>query len=175
MEEITNNIKYLKIFKAESSWAAIERHTRSLEKYLEKNSHTFNIKDENYIVYVQDKNEAMRIAMDLQKHKKFEYFDGIELLPLIISQRPIFRDIGKRHSIIGKKSDKPITWKKFVEYSNDQIRSKCLNKTDIIKRGILTKGKFEKAVTDGKLTIIKFKSKCFIDRDELAEYIKSTF
>ena len=101
----------------------------------------------------------MRIAMDLRRHKKFEYFDGIELSPLIMDQCYISKNTGKNYSIIG----------------NDQIRSKCLNKADIIKRGILTKGKFEKAVTDGKLTIIKFKSKCFIDRDELADYIKSTF
>jgi hypothetical protein len=172
METISEQ-KYIKILKLDHSLDSTPRYARSLEKYLEKNNRSFNIVDGAYIVYVNDKNEAMRMGFELRKYN-IEYFDGEELLPLNLESK---RNKGGRpkNAVLDYSSGKSMTVSQFMKKTKLDIKLNCLVMGEIIKRKLLTKKEIETAVTWGKLKSVKFKGKEYFDRQELFNYLKSNF
>jgi hypothetical protein len=100
--------KYIRIafsdFSEHPSYRSKESYFRSLEKYLENNSQSYESDGQTCIVYVNDKNDAIRIGLHFGLNQ-VKYFDGSNLLPLIFdtkeksSNNAIFDDRGKRVSI----------------------------------------------------------------------------
>ncbi len=168
-----NKQKYIKILKLDPNLARTGRYTRSLEKYLEKNNRSFNIVDGNYIVYVSDKNEAIRIGFELRKYE-IEYFDGVELLPLELEPKRIKGERAKR-AAPDSSSGKTVTVSQFMKKTKQDIKLDCLVKAEIIKRKLLTRKEMETAISWGKLKTIKFRNKEYFDRQEIFDYLKSNF
>jgi hypothetical protein len=55
----------------------------------------------------------------------------------------------------------------------EEAKKYCLEKKEIIKRGILTKKELEIAVNENKLTEICILKRSYFDRQELANFIKN--
>lgn len=172
MEE-ANKQKYIKVLKLDPTLARTGRYTRSLEKYLEKNNRSFNIVDGDYIVYIPDKNEAIRIGFELRKYE-MEYFDGVELLPLELEPKRIKVERAKRVAP-NSSSGKSMTVSQFMKNTKQDIKLNCLVKGEVIKRKLLTKKEIETAISWGKLKPIKFRNKEYFDRQEIFDYLKSNF
>lgn len=168
-----NKQKYIKILKLDRTLARTSRYTRSLEKFLEKNNRSFNIVDGDYIVYVLDKNEAIRIGFELRKYE-IEYFDGVELLPLELEPKRIKGERVKRASL-DSSSGKTMTVNQFMKNTKQDIKLNCLVKGEVIKRKLLTKKEIETAISWGKLKPIRFRNKEYFDRQEIFDYLKSNF
>jgi hypothetical protein len=162
--------KYIKIalsdFSQRPSWRSKESYFRSMEKYLEINNQSYESDGQTCIIYVNDKNDAVRIGLHFGLNQ-FKYFDGLDLLPLILDAKEkspsnvILDNTGKRVSI-----------KKLRERSIEEIKLNCIQKSEVIKRMILTKREIEKAFAKGELSPINFMNKCFINRKELSRFIK---
>lgn len=174
MTEEINNQKYIRIshsdFHAISSLRSGDSYFRSLEAYLRKNNRIYNIDGQTCIVYVYDKNDAMRIGFHFGLHQ-LEYFDGLELSPLVLKAEEKNRG-GSKITILDN-TGKKITMKKLREQSFEEVKLNCLEKREVIKRKIITKKSLENAITTSELTPIIVGDKCYINRQELAKFIKN--
>jgi len=141
--------KYIKIelsdFSNHSLFRSKESYFRSLEKYLENNNQVYESDGQTCIIYVNDKNDAMRVGLHFGLNK-LKYFDGLNLLSLILDTKEkspsnvILDNTGKRVSI-----------KKLRERSIGEIKLNCIEKREVIKKMILTKKEIEKAFVKGEL------------------------
>ncbi len=168
--------KYIKIahsdFSRIRSLRSIDSYFRSLEAYLRKNNRTYdNIDGESYTIYVVDKNDAMTIGFDFNL-SKVEYFDGSKLSSLILKVK---RKKGNNSKavIVEDISGNKVTMKKLREHSFEDVKLNCLETKEIVKRNILTKKAIKEATTKGELTEIKIVNKYFINRQELAKFMKN--
>lgn len=162
---------YIKIllsdFSKHSSYKSKEGYFRSLEKYLENNNRQFLFDDSNKscIVYVVDKNEAMRIGLHFKLHT-LEYYDGLSfsrLFPDLLSKKG-----GSMKSvIINTVTYKQISPKEIKKEFNHNY----LTFNSIIDRKILTKTKLEKLVYLKVLKEVNIKNKRYIDREELFNFL----
>lgn len=174
MNEEPINQKYIKISHSDfyriPSLRSSDSYFRSLEAYLRKNNRTYNIDGQTCTVYVHDKNDAMSIGLHFNL-RQLEYFDGLELLPLILIAKE--KNRGRPKSMIFDSAGKKITMKKLREQSLEDVKINCLERKDIIKRGILTKESLRSVIAKGALTLITIRSKSYINRQELAQFIKN--
>lgn len=174
MTEEINNQKYIRISHSDfyeiSSMRSGDSYFRSLEAYLRKNNRTYNIDGQTCIVYVYDKNDAMRIGFHFGLHQ-LEYFDGLELLPIVLKSKEKKRS-GSRISILDN-TGKKITMKKLREQSFEEVKLNYLEKREVIKRKIITKKSLENAITVGELIPIIVGDRFYINRQELAKFIKN--
>ena len=165
--------KYINIvlsdFSGHPSFRLKESYFRSMEKYLEKNNLPYESDEQTCTTYVDDKNAAMRIGLHFGLNQ-LKYFDGLDLLPLVLDVKEKFRSNPK--CVFFDNTGKKISIKKFREQSIDEIELNYIEKKEVIKRMILTKKEVEKAFTKGELTPINVMNKWFIDRKELAKFIK---
>lgn len=173
-EEIINQ-KYIKIsysnFFKDPFSRSTDSHLRSLEAYLVRNNRTYNISEQTCVVYVYDKNDAMSIGLDLNLGR-VEYFDGLELLPLVLKVKK--EKLSKSRGVVVKDaSGTTITMKKLREQTFKELTLNCLEKNDIVERKILTRNRLESAITEGKLIEINVGSKYYINRQDLANFIKN--
>lgn len=165
--------KYIEIilsnFSKHPSYRSKESYFRSMEKYLENNNLPYESDGQTCTIYVDDKNDAMRIGLHFGLNQ-MKYFDGLNLLPLTLSIKEkstrdprcgIFDNTGKRTSM-----------KKIREQSTEELKLNYIEKREVIKKMILTKNEIEKAFAKGKLSPINFMNKCFINRQELSKFIK---
>lgn len=174
MDEEIIKQKYIKISHSDFLRLPLVRSTnsyfRSLEAYLRKNNRAYNIDGQTCIIYVSDKNDAMSVGLHFNL-RRLEYFDGLELLPLILTAKE--KNRGRPKSMIFDSAGKPITMKKLREQSSEDVKIHCLERKEIIKRGILTKESLKSAIAKGALTPITIRSNVYINRQELANFIKS--
>lgn len=165
--------KYIKIalsdFSNYSSFRSKESYFRSLEKYLEKNSQPYESEGQTCIIYVDDKNDAIRIGLHFGLDK-LKYFDGVNLLPLILDAKEKSPSAPKY--MIFDNTGKKIGIRKLREQSMQEIKLNCIERSEVIKRKILTRSEVEKAFARGELSPTMFMNKCFIHRKELAKFIK---
>ncbi|MCX6757627.1 MAG: hypothetical protein NTZ44_01970 [Candidatus Nomurabacteria bacterium] len=147
-----------------------DSYFRSLESYLRKNNNTYNIDDQVCVIYVNDKNDAMRIGLHFGLHR-IEYFDGLKSLPLVLFEK---KKRGRPKAMIfDNDSGKAISIKNIRKQSLEEVTANCLEKKEIIKRKILTKSKLENAINKKELVLINVGSKSYINRYELATFIKN--
>ena len=166
--------KYIKIplsdFLEYSSWQPAESYFRSLEKYFEKNNRLYNLDDQNCIVYVDDKNDAMIIGLHFGL-RRLEYYDGFELSTIVLIGQE--RKRGRLTNIVfDNASGKGMTLKQFKNKSKKEVELQHINKKEIIKKKILTKKKLENAINNGTLTEINIGNNGYVNRQELAKFIK---
>lgn len=112
----------------------------------------------------------MRIGFHFGLHQ-LEYFDGLELLPLVLKAKEKNRSRSK--ITILDNTGKKITMKKLGEQSFEEVKLHCLEKREVIKRKIITKKSLENAITVGELIPIIARNKFYINRQELAKFIKN--
>jgi hypothetical protein len=162
------NNPYLKLSEPKYSKTA-DRHYHSLESYLEKNNHNFNKSEDGYVVYVQNKNEAMRIGLNFPWFDK-GYFDGSVLQTLNLNPKVDNRR-GPRNIITDNTTGKKMSLRQFRKVSSSGIKEGCLSKNEVIKRKLLTKGEIDKAVAVGNLEVVSFEGGSYINRQKLAEFL----
>ena len=173
MEEVAKQ-KYIKIplsdFLEYPLRRAEKSYFRSLEKYLEKNNRLYNLDDQNCIVYVDDKNDAMGMGLHFGL-RRLEYYDGLELSTIaLIGQE---KKPGRPKNIIfDNASGKGMTLRQFKIKSKKEVELQHIAKKEIIRKRILTKKELENAINDGALKEINVGNRGYVDRQELAEFIK---
>ena len=174
MLDKNSNQKYIKILQSNFLRVVSVRsgnsYFRSLEAYLRRNNRIYNIDGQSCTVYVNDKNDAMSMGLYFNL-RRLEYFDGLELKPLILTAKE--KNRGRSKSMIFDSIGQKITMKKLREQSFDDVKINSLEKKEIIERGILTKENLKSAIAKGALTPITIRTKFYINRQELADFIKS--
>jgi len=140
------NNQYLKLTESKYSQSR-DRHYHSLESYLEKNNHNFKRDEDGYIVYAQDKNEAMRLGLNFPWFDK-KYFDGSLLHSLDLNIK-IDKRRGPRNIVTDTATGKKMSLRQFSRLSINEIKETCLSKNEVIKRKLLTKGAIDKAAAAG--------------------------
>lgn len=165
--------KYIRITLTDFSQCSLlqskETHFRSMEKYLEKNNYSYESDGKICVIYVDDKNDSMRLGLHFSLDK-VEYFDGSDLLPLILNIKEKSRN-NPKYVIFDNEGNK-IAMRRLREQSIEEIKINCIEKREVIKKKILTKSEIEKAFTKGELSPVNFMNKCFIDRRELAKFVR---
>ncbi len=171
MEE-TARQKYIKILLSDFSGRSLgrseESYFRSLEKYLEQNKQSYEFGWKVCTINVHDKNHAIRIGLHFNL-PQVEYFDGLKLAPIILK----FKEKDYKKPKIFDASGKVTSLNKLKKKFSKERETNCIGKGEVIKRMILTKKEIEKAFDDGTLSPIHIMNKCFIDRQELARFIKN--
>lgn len=166
--------KYIKIplsdFLEYFSWRSEKSYSRSLEKYLEKNNRLYNLDDQNCIVYVDDKNDAMRMGLHFGL-RRLEYYDGFELSTIVLVGQEKKRGRPK-NTIFDNISGEGMTLRQFKIRTKKKVELQHIAKRQIIRKRILTKKELENAINNGALTEINVGNRGYIDRQELAEFIK---
>jgi len=143
-------------------WLIFERR---LEKQLEKTLYQYEIDatKNSLIVYVQDKNDALKLFSELgMRHVLF--FDGR-------TEEIISRGIkAKRQRIsVENEEGKTLSIKQFKKETiseNDLIR-----KSEVIKLGIFKKAELEKILRSGALLVENFDDKQYLNRTSIKEYL----
>lgn len=173
MTKEINNYKYIKISQLDfiniNSSRSGDSYFRSIEAYLVKNNRKYNVNDQEFIIYVSDKEDAMNIGF-IFKLGKIEYFDGQELLSIILIKK---RKKEERKIIIDNSTGEKINMKKLREQQYEEAKKHCLEKKEVIKRGILTKKELENAIKDNKLNEICILKRSYFDRQEIVDFIKN--
>ena len=144
-----------------------EKYSKRLENYLEKNNFQFDLKNENYFVYI-DKLRAIKLSLELGL-KRIDFIDKSNFYS-ILTQEPSEQ---KPKNIViqdGKKS----TTNQFKKNVARKIRKTYITKNKILKRKILTEKQLEKALETGQLKIVQLKNKSYINRTELIKMITET-
>lgn len=146
----------------------IEVHMRSLEKYLEKNKRDFLFEGSICTVQVYDKQDAIRIGME-NKLKQIIYVDG--------QTRTTVSLIGKTPStkrttmLVLDSNGVKTSLRKIKQQPHLEAKKSSLTKSDIIKRGILTKRELDNAITSSQLTVTVIERNSYIDRKELQLFL----
>lgn len=173
MSKETSGQKYIIIkkshFNGDDLTRSVNSYFRSLEAYLAKNNRKYNIEEENCFIFVNDKEDAMSLGFYFNFHK-IMYFDGQELLSLALVKKKVNEST---RMIISDNSGEEITKKNLKEQPYEEAKKHCLEKKEVIKRGILTKKELELAVGNNKLNEIIILKRSYFDRQELANFIKN--
>ncbi len=171
-EEITSQ-QYIRILQSDfpdvSFMRSNDSYFRSLENYLRKNSRSYKIDGKTCIVDVRDQNDAMSLGLHLGL-PQVEYFNGLKssLLILIDTENKLNRSRGMIFDSIGNKT----TLRKVREESLREVKLHCLDKKEVIKKGILTKKELGNAIANGGLIPINIGIKCYIDKQELITFVR---
>lgn len=172
VKEIDNK-KYIKISHSDfynfSVFRSPESYFRSLESYLVKNNCKYNMSEEHCYVFVNSKEDAVNIGL-IFKLRTIEYFDGQELLSIILIKK---KEKKQRKIVVNNTTGEKTTMKKLREQQYGETEKHCLEKKEIIKRGILTKKELEKAVEENKLKEICMQKRIYFDRQEIVDFIKN--
>lgn len=177
MSKEVSNQKYIKISQSNflrriTSSRLGDSYFRSLEAYLVRNNRKYNIDGDDCFIYVNDKEDAMSLGFHFD-FQKIMYFDGNELLPIILVVKNNNQDKGPwREMVDSNTGEKITTLKKLRGLPYEEAKKHCLEKKEIIKRGILTKKELEIAINENKLTEICILKRSYFDRQELANFIK---
>ena len=174
MTEETINQKYIKIsyskfFKGPFSRSS-DSYLRSIEAYLIRNNRKYNIEGEECIIYVNDKEDAMSLGFHFN-FRRIMYFDGIELLPVMLVAKDR-KEGPEREMTDNNTGERMTTLKRLREQPYEEAKRHCLEKKEIIKRGILSNKELKKAVEGNKLIEICILKRSYFDRQELADFIK---
>lgn len=167
--------KYIKINKkdfSESLIVSIDNKIRSLEKFLDKNNYDFNCDflDGTFEIEVNDELDAMKIAEHF-KLKSLNYFEN-NTCKVINFNKTRKKGGRPKNIIIINKTGDSMSLKNFIKKNKEDIQKRCISKTDLISRKILTRAEIEKLVIEGKLKEEKLGKSIYFDRREVSENIK---
>lgn len=172
-----NKQEYIRIqaanFAEHSSWRAGESLFRSLEHYLVKNKRSYNLDGESRIIYVDNKNDAMRIGNDIGLRfglSEVEYFNGEELSILTVVSSEKKRRVS-RATVTDIASGKKVSFTKFKKETKKEIDQKYISFRDIARMKIMSKVKLEKLVSAGSLKKVTIGSKEYVNRVELLYFL----
>lgn len=146
---------------------------RSMEHYLVKNSQPYDLVDGDSIVYVNNKNDAMRIGNDMGLRfglNRLGYFDGKELSTLTVVESKMKRT-GSRATVIDIASGEKVSFRKYKKDTQKEIDQKYVSFKDISGKKIISPAKLEKLVTSGSLKEINIGGKRYINRVELLNFL----
>lgn len=178
MNKVTNR-QYIKINPADFSMylfpypRTAESILRSLEHYLEKNNLSHNLDGENRIVYVDDRNDAMRIGQDIGLRfglSSVGYFNGEELSTLTITDTKMKRAMSKA-TVTDIASGEKVSLKKYKKDAQKEIEQKYISFRDISGRKIISPAKLEKLIGDGSLKAVEIGIKRYVDKAELLAFL----
>lgn len=173
MEDLTKK-QYIRILSSDFlerySFSSRDRQFRSFEKYLEKNGREYNIDEKEYIIYVEDKADAISLGLYF-KLDHLEYYDGLEC---VILELPRKKNRGgrSRNIVVDKVSGNSMSLGQFKKQSQEEIHINFLASSEVIKRKIMTKKELMTAISDGKLKPVCVGSKDYINRLELMNFLK---
>ena len=139
---------------------------RSIEKQLENLNKDFEVMNhlKTISVIVSDKGDAILLASKLDL-MKVEYCDNEVCIEL---QTKFLKKIGRpKRTVFISGQSKGMTMSQY----NKHIKLDTLSKTEIIKRGILTKTKLNNAISSGSLNVIKTGVSEHISQKELREFL----
>jgi len=140
---------------------------KSIESYLDKNKHIFEINDFDKIITVKvnDKVEALRLAgilsLSTVQYQSGDIKDDLEVSVPKKYGRP-------KNSVFTEAEGMTLN-----QYKKKLIEN-TFSKTDIIKRGILTKSELEKAITSNKLETVPSGRSVRINKDSLRNLLNHT-
>ena len=143
---------------------------RSIEHFLNINYRGYNLDDEDFTVPVQGKADGMRVGLDLRL-ERIEYCDGknTELIELVHKNRR-----GRpKNTVFLQSLNKGMTVNQFQRHTIKEIRRKCVTKSAVIRRKILTETALAKAIETGQLNEIRMGNRSYIDRVELMTLLRS--
>ncbi len=174
-----NEQEYIKINPADFSvYLFPHPHTaesvlRSIEHYLVKNNIPNNLDGDSRIVYVDGKNEAIRLGQYFQTRfgvSKIWYFDGevLFILPVIVKED---RRRASRVTIVDIASGENISLRKYKKDTQKEIDQKYVSFKDISGKKIIAPAKLEKLVTSGSLKEVNIGGNRYINRVELLIFL----
>ena len=176
MKEKTKR-EYIRISPSDFLWHPSGRSKeslfRSLEHYLVKNNQPHDLEGGDCIVYVEDKNDAMRIGNDIGLRfglNKVEYFNGEELSMLAIVA-PQMKRIMSRATVTDIASGEKVSFKKYKKETQKEIDQKYVSFKDISGKKIISPAKLEKLVTSGSLKEVNIGGKRYVNRAELLNFL----
>lgn len=174
-----NEREYVKINPSDfSEYSFPHPHTaesilRSIEHYLVKNSIPNNLEGDSRIIYVEGKNEAIRLGQYFQAHfgvNKIWYFNGE-----VLSVLPVIRKEDKRRApratVVDIASGEKVSLRKYKKDAQNEIDQKYISFKDISGRKIISPAKLEKLVLAGSLKAVDIGGKRYVDKAELLKFL----
>lgn len=171
-EYIKINLADFSEYSATQSRSA-ESMLRSVEHYLVKNSIPTNLKGDSRIIYVDGKNDAMRLGQYFQVRfgvSKIWYFDG-EVLSVLPSVRKEDKRRTPRATIVDTISGEKVSLRKYKKDAQNEIDQKYISFKDISGRKIISPAKLEKLVIAGSLKAVDIGGKRYVDKAELLRFL----
>lgn len=144
-----------------------EQKWRSLEHFLERHNREFIFDDVNksVVVAVADESDAQRLMQDIGiTSVSFCTDNGDEKQ---IGDGGIYEPRQIRDSVYVKREDERMSVGQYVKY----LKSDTISKSAIVKHGILTKSELEKAISSGKLLVVKVGNSVRINQKSLSDYL----
>lgn len=142
-----------------------------------------NILNKNHIEHVYDAHaECLHIPVD-------DKYDAARINSLLLYVGTYFTDTKSeqlkqetrakrgrpKNTVFESATGMAMTARKFAKSAHIDVKKKCLSKSDIVKLGLLTKSKMEKAIGAGELTQVLVSKTWYIDRVELSEFLKKSW
>jgi len=130
--------------------STFEAQFRSLELYLEKHQLSYECldADKEIIVQVSSESEAYRLIGELNLCEIAFINDAGEQKKIFLTS--VKRSGRPRNMVFDQKTGKGFTLKQYAK----NARLESMSKSDIVKRGILTKAQVEAGIVSGKLAVI---------------------
>lgn len=165
-----NYIKIIPEYFTDSFDVDINKRWRSLELFLLKHSRKYECNTTNNFctIEVADKRDAVLLTGELPI-TKFEYVSNTGE-SIVIDIYPKVKKGQRKHAgamvyLQGATSGVPMS------SHNKKLKNTTISKSTIIKRGILTKAQFEKAIASNGLKVVIVQRTTRVDKDELSEYL----
>lgn len=179
MNEVTNH-QYIKINPADISEyssnrpRSVENILRSIEHYLETNNISINLAGDSRIIYVDGKNEAIRLGQYFNAHfgvSKILYFNGeaLSALPVLGTES---KRRASRATVVDIVSGEKVSLRKYRKEAQNEIDQKYISFRDIAGRKIISPAKLEKLVIAGSLKAVDIGGKRYVDKTELIVFLK---
>lgn len=146
----------------------VESYMRSVEKYLERNSKMFEYRNDSYIIYVSNKQDAMIIGMDF-KLKKIDFYDGdkFEVVTLISKSQNL-----SNPTVTDTETGETISLRKFSANQKKEAKKNAITKAKAYKLGLMSKSNLDSAIIDGLIKTINHNGVTYIDQISFFEYAK---
>lgn len=145
-------------------------HERSLERQLEKNHREYDVRGEFFVVRAHDVSDAMKLGLSLML-AAVEYFDGRSLRTIFLATK---KKAGRPKNIVFNAEGKGMTSNQFKKSLQEDVQSKCLTKSEILKKKILTRKELTDAIRIGRLQEITIDNTSYFRREELAILLSRT-
>lgn len=146
---------------------------RSVEHYLVKNNIPNNLDGDSRIIYVEGKNDAMRLGQYFQARfgvSKIWYFDG-EVLSVLPAVRKEDKRRTPRATVVDIASGEKVSLRKYKKDAQNEIDQKYISFKDISGRKIISPSKLEKLVLAGSLKAVGIGGKRYVDKAELLKFL----
>lgn len=150
------------------TYRPIELHMRSLEKYLEKNNRTFLFEGDICTVHVHNKQDALRIGMENHLREVLYIENSVQVKLQIAVDAPSTK---RTKIIVSDNQGNKTSLRKIKQQPHLEAKNNALNKSDIVKRRILTKKELDDAIRSSKLTVTVIGKTSYVNRKELSDFL----